>query len=783
MSGATAGGFGELLRTLRTGTGRSQEELAGAAGVSVRAVSDMERGRARGPQRRTVQALAAALTLDAEAARGLERAAAAGRTRGTTARAGRPPGRRQDSPVTRHVLALPRDLGDFTARGPALERLRTLVEDLDPARPLVALVCGQPGLGKTAFAVHAAHTLAPAFPDGQFALDLQGMDPEPTAPREALARLLRALGVSAGAIPAATDDRSGLLRSTLRDRRVLLLLDNAADEDQIRPLLPGHGPCLTLVTSRHALAGLESVHRTDLALLRREEAVELLTRVIGPERVLQESQAARDVADLCGRLPLAVRIAAQRLAARPGERLAKLATQLAEATTRLDTLRAGSLQVRAAFALSYRQLDPVARTVLRRAALAAGPDFSPHTAAQLAGLPLRQTTRHLELLVDAGLLQPDPAAHRYRLHDLLHLFATEQLDLEDGPAHTTAARDRTDQWVLRRAGAAGRLFDIDPATTSEGDPDPDTAPARRDQAQTWLEAERAQWLAALGRAHTAGRHQLVVDTAEAMHWFSDRTLHWEEWAQVFQWAADSARATGSKHDEAVHLNYLSWAYAFCLHDQHAALATAQHALTVAQEIDDHLQTGWALGYGAGALHRLGRTDESITQLREAVHHFGKQTCVQSRLAQLTALNTLGQHLRHTNRAHEALAIHQRSEASCLAGIPGRPHDLIGLYLATARHHIGNDLAALHRWSEAETPQRYALTHFEAAQMPAWSEPARLDLGITLRHLGRDHEARETLTTAHQALVRLNNPRQDQAADELHHLTHGRSLPAQSRGVV
>ncbi|WP_329390287.1 aspartyl/asparaginyl beta-hydroxylase domain-containing protein [Streptomyces sp. NBC_01351] len=323
----------------------------------------------------------------------------------------------------------------------------------------MAVVCGQPGLGKTAFAVHAAHALAPHFPDGQFHLDLRGMDLQPTPPRDALARLLRALGATD--VPAGTDDRSGLLRSLLRDRRVLLVLDNAADEDQVRPLLPGEGASLTLVTSRHALAGLEAVHRTELGLLRREEAVELLTRIIGLHRVTQEAQAARDLADLCGHLPLAVRIAGQRLASRPTEHIAKLATQLAEQGSRLDTLKAGSLEIRAAFALSYRQLSPQAQTVFRRSCLAHGPDFSPQTAALLADLPTRKAAGYAEDLVDAGLLQSHPTADRYRYHDLLRLFAAAQSAEEDGPEEITAAEDRAARWTLRRATAAALHFEAE----------------------------------------------------------------------------------------------------------------------------------------------------------------------------------------------------------------------------------------------------------------------------------------------------------------------------------
>ncbi|MGI5355890.1 helix-turn-helix domain-containing protein [Streptomyces sp. CA-252508] len=762
-------GFGERLRALRSAAGLSQEALGHAAGVSVRALSDLERGRSRGPQRRTVEALAAALGLDAAGARELERAASLGRPRPRPAQAGAAgtgATGTDSGPAPFHTLALPRDLHDFTARGPALARLRALAERLDAAHPPVAVVSGQPGLGKTAFAVHAAHTLAPYFPDGQFAVDLRGMDPRPTPPRDACARLLHALGVAAGAVPAATDDRCGLLRSVLRDRRVLLLLDNAADEAQVRPLLPGHGPSLTLVTSRSSLAGLESVHRVDLALLRREEAVELLGRIVGPERVREEAQAARDLAHLCGHLPLAVRIAGQRLASRPAERIGKLVTQLAAYGSRLDGLEAGSLRVRSAFALSYRQLDPPTRTVFRRASLAAGPDFGPETAALLAGLPVRRAARCLEALTGAGLLQPHPAADRYRFHDLLALFAAEQLAEEDDPADIAAAEDRTARWMLRRATAAALRFDADHRGASADDPDPATAPRDNEAAHGWLEAERAQWLAALGRVQAAGRHQEVVDAAEAMHWFSDRTLQWELWAEVFRRAVDSARALGSRRDEAVHLNYLAWAYNQCVFDPAAALPTAEAALEAAREVGDQLQVGWALGYAAGALNRLGRADEAIARLQESAAHLAGQSCAQSRLAELSALNALGQQLRQVGRAAEALVIHRRSEAICRAGVPGKPEELIGLYLAATRQHIGNDLAALHRWSEAEGPLRYALAHFESARTPAWSEPSRLDLGITLRHLARYPEARETLTAAREGLVRLNNPRQLEAAAEL-----------------
>ncbi|MCD0483525.1 helix-turn-helix transcriptional regulator [Streptacidiphilus sp. ASG 303] len=750
------GGFGQRLRQLRVGSGLSREALAHASGVSVRALADMERGRTRGPQRRTVQALAEALGLAGDEAAGLEESAAGGRPRPRTA-----PG-----PAGSGPLALPRDILDFTARGPALARLLELAQAAGRGLPVVAVVSGQPGLGKTAFAVHAAHRLAPYFPDGQFALDLHGMDAEPTTPGDSLARLLGAVGVADAAIPAGTEDRAGLWRSLAGERRLLLLLDNAAAESQVAPLLPGSGPSVTLVTSRHALAGLESVHRVDLALLRREEAVELLARIIGPERVAAEAQAARDLADLCGHLPLAVRIAGQRLMSRPHERLGKLVARLAAEGRRLDGLQAGSLRVRAAFALSYRQLPPRSRTVLRRAALSAGADFSPETAAVLAGLSYDDAVACAEELTDAGLLHSDAAVERYRFHDLLRLYAAEQVDTEDGPEVRGAALDRAASWMLRRATAAALHFDADhQRAVPQGDPDPETAPAGRDEARAWLEAERAQWLAALRRAHGTGRHRQVVDAAEAMHWFSDLNQHWEQWVEVFRLSAASARLLGSRRDEAVHLNYLSWAHNCCTHDAGAALRSADAALAAARECRDGLQEGWALGYGAGALQRQGRIREAEERLREGARCLSSESSPQGRLAELTLLNTLGTLLRETGRAAEALELHHRSERICRAGVPGRTDGVIGLYLAVTRLHIGNDLAALGRWHEAEVTLRQALSALEAAQVSSWAERTRLHLGRTLAALGHP-QARATLRSARDALAALGSPLHAEAAEAL-----------------
>ncbi|MEV7027796.1 BTAD domain-containing putative transcriptional regulator, partial [Kitasatospora sp. NPDC093558] len=316
---------------------------------------------------------------------------------------------------------LPVSAADFTGRSAEAEALRAALRE--PGSVPVAAVAGMGGVGKTALAVHVAHGLAAEFPDGQLYVDLHGADGRPTRPEEALAAFLRSFGVVGDAIPAGLAERSARYRSLLAGRRVLVLLDNARDAEQVRPLLPGSAGCAVLVTSRTRLGALPNARFTELAVLPAEDAVTLLTRVVGAERVTAEEDAARELVRLCGQLPLAVRILAARLACRPRWTIARLLEQLTGDRYRLDALRSGDLAVESSFRFGYDQLDAEQARAFRLLATPEVPDLSPGAVAAVLDLPEPDAVELAESLVDCSMLESVAGPDRYRYHDLLRAFA------------------------------------------------------------------------------------------------------------------------------------------------------------------------------------------------------------------------------------------------------------------------------------------------------------------------------------------------------------------------
>ena len=642
---------------------------------------------------------------------------------------------------------VPSPPSDFTGRTPELVRLRALARAAangSGGTVTIATASGQPGLGKTSLALRVIRDCADRFPDGSFHLDLQGADERPLPPEEGLTRLLRALGVPEARIPLDVDERGGLYRSLVHDRRMVILLDNAADERQVRPLLPGGPHCLVLVTSRRALPRLETTERILLQVMPPVDSVRLLRRIAGRRRTAAELQATAELAELCGHLPLALRIAGNRLSAGPGA-VGRLVTLLRQEEHRLDALGYGDQHIRVAFSLSYRQMPPEARRMFRLLALAPGPDFGPELAAVLTGADLGTAEAVLDELADAGMLEPAPTTFRYRFHDLIRLFAAEALREDEPSERQTAAESCMVDHFLRRATDAGLLFHPGKAGSGE-----------RVRAQNWLGAEFPAWAEAVRIAAGRGLHRQVVDLAEAMHWFSDyRRFHPGWWAELFSLGLDAARALDSRPEEVVQLNYLSWALGFYAGRYAEAAARADEALALARTLGDRKEEAWALLYRAAAQLRGGDPAAAAPNYHEA-------SAVMARLGDTTgedqSLRQYGVALRLTGDPAGAIAVHRTVLARFQDPARHPDEDMRAVGTSATLTELGHDSVSLNRWREAADSYRSALPLIRSAGV-RWQEAGVLRaLGTALCEL-HDPEAADCLSRAADMFAELGDSRQ------------------------
>lgn len=507
---------------------------------------------------------------------------------------------------------LPAEPPDFAGRRTEIEQLYAEavggLHEADRASPTVLGITGGPGLGKTALAIRLAHQLAPEFPDGQLFVNLHGFDERRLEPETVLRQCVRALGHPDERIPTDPDELACAYRSLLRRRRVLLVFDNARCAADLRPLLPGTASCLMLATSRSNLVGLQANRVLRLEPLSPDESADLLGRTAGSERVRAEPEAAAELAELCGRFPLALRIAGARLASRPKWRVATLTERLRDERSRLHELAAGDLRVVEAFSMSYRALEELERLVFRRlGALYPGTDFTPEVAALLADVDAHAAEERLENLVDVNLLQSDVPG-RYQMHDLLRLYASSCWRAED--TVDDSAR-RMLSWYVDTASAATRLL-IPNWFVIEVAADSGRAMSTRPEAMSWFERERHNISALVRFANETGEHDLAWRLAYAAGGYFMLRRHWRSYAATHELALGSARQLG---DDAV-----CAAIQVNLGTAYAELGRTEDALELQSKAVGHFNCGGDVAELVHALNSLSHTCIRHGRLGEALEH-------------------------------------------------------------------------------------------------------------------------------------------------------------------
>ncbi|WP_158888252.1 BTAD domain-containing putative transcriptional regulator [Amycolatopsis anabasis] len=509
-------------------------------------------------------------------------------------------------PGTPAPAQLPADVTGFVGRADGLARLDAVLPNRRAQSPMaIAVIEGTAGVGKTALAVHWAHRVRERFPDGQLQANLRGFAAgPPVRPLDVLTRFLRALGVAADRVPADEEEAAGLYRTKLADREVLILLDNAADAGQVRPLLPGSPGCLVLITSRARLTGLaaaEGAHRLTLDVLDARDARALLAGMLGRERVDAEPEAVTALVRTCAHLPLALRIAAANLISVPHAGIAEYTAEL-RARGRLAELSIGgdSDAVRAAFDASYTRLDPATRRLFRLLGLVPGPDFTPDAAAALADDSPARARRLLGRLADAHLVHEE-APGRYQFHDLLREYAAALAVAEDGPAGIQLTVERLFAFYLDAADTATRLLYPHvlrmPVTLSRR-PAVLSGLSTEDAAIEWLDAERANLFAAATRAAEFGLAHYSWRIADAL-----RGYLWTRGCSAEGLAACQAalRAARHRHDERAEasMHDLLGLIHYNLSDYRQAISCHSNALTLSRRAGNRMAE-------ASSLHNLGR---------------------------------------------------------------------------------------------------------------------------------------------------------------------------------
>ena len=565
---------------------------------------------------------------------------------------------------------LPPDATHFTGRVAHLAKLDTLLPQQDGGAAIAVVISaigGTAGVGKTALAVHWARGVRDHFPDGDLYVNLRGYDPSPpVTPGEALDGFLRALNVSPERIPAGLEARAGLYRSLLHRRRVLVLLDNAATAEQVRPLLPGSPGCLVVVTSRSDLSGLvtrDGAERFTVHPLTPAEAIALLRPIIGNARVDDDLDAAIELARLCVYLPLTLRIAAERVATRPQTTLARLAEEIGVERDRLDLFATpdddATTAIRSVFSWSYRALSPDAARLFRLLSLHGGLDISIQASAALTDTTTRRVRRPLEALTSVHLLEE--MAGRYRFHDLLRVYAAERAEIDESEEDRGNAVRRVLAWYLHTADAARGIIFPQPSrfslTPLEGTCTP-LAFTTRSRALAWCETERANLVAATRQAFESGQYATAWKLPATLWGFFILRKPWIDWISTYEIGLAAAKHLGDRYGEIFTLSGLGLAY-FDLRRLDEAFDHYQRALAISRADDDSYAQ-------AAILHNLGIAYRGLRRFDEALDCYEQALAIRSEIndrhGEGTTLNNLGEAYCDLRRFDDALDCYRRALA-------------------------------------------------------------------------------------------------------------------------
>ena len=659
---------------------------------------------------------------------------------------------------------LPADVADFTGREDEVKHLCDLLAsggmDADPGAVRIALVAGSGGLGKTSLAVHAAHRVRGSFPDGQLYVDLLGATPQPLPPADVLARFLRDLGVDGRDIPADGDERAARYRTVLAGRRMLILLDNARDAAQVRPLLPGSASCAVLITTRGRMPDLASTRLVDLNVLDDDEALTLFTRVVGDERAAAEPEATAELLLACAGLPLAIRICAARLATRSGWTIGAMARRLRDEHRRLDELRVGDMAVRASFEVSFTSLpasdqpDGIAPAdAFRMLGLWQGPSISSAAAAALFGTPEYLAEDALEILVDAHLLE-STSLDRYKFHDLLRVYSSERAVADLSGPDRDAAIGRLLRWYMRTADAAAAAASSSyrytmPLEVSDGDV-PSLTFADAEEALAWYDDERVNLLSATRQASASGRDDIAWRLPAPLFLVFNSRGNWADCIATHRIALQSARQAGNRQGEAWILNNLGNALGVSRDPE--GVGHLEQSLAIRHEIGDLRGEAQAANNLADAHQRLGRTDEALGLYRRALDLDRRAG---DRYGESIALVNLGSALLDLDRAEEAIDYLLQARRS-FAEV--NFEDGVGYVL----HTLGRSYLSLGRDADALDSLRAALATHRATGNRRRQAATLKFLGTAQSRAGLTAEARESWAQAAAIFDDLGDS--DQAAE-------------------